>query len=84
MEASIKCIHSDADSVFTFTEFNSFESGELIHCELVFVPANTIECQPPYTEGKIDSCWIKYQPENKPKSKEDLERCLGMSILRWE
>ena len=77
----IACDKDSTTKPFSFTEFNSFESG---YCELVFVPANTIECKPPYVEGKISSCWIKYRPENKPQSKEDLERCLGMSIIRWE
>jgi len=71
-------------SQFKFTEYNQFESDGLINCLVSFAPAVTIKCQPPYTKGKKDSSWIKYRKGNKPKSKEALETCLGMSIESWE
>lgn len=71
-------------SQFSFTEYNSFESNGLIHCMVIFEPAVTIKCQPPYVKGQRDSCWIKYSPDRKPRSKKQLEQCLGMSILTWE
>ena len=67
-----------------FTEYNSFDSNGIINCMVVFVPAVTIGCNPPYTKGKSDSCWIKFRKENRPTTKEELEKCLGMSILSWE
>ncbi len=71
-------------SKFTFTEYNDFESKGFIHCMVSFVPAITIECNPPFIKGKADSRWIKYRAKNKPKSKEELEGKLGMSIKSWE
>ena len=84
MSEIITCIHSDADSVFTFTEFNSFESNGLTNCSVAFVPAITINCKPPFVKGKVTSSWIKFRPGNKPTNKIELEGCLGMSIERWE
>lgn len=71
-------------SKFSFTKYNSSESDGLIHCMVTFVPAITIECKPPYIKGKKDSIWIKYPKGKEPKSKEELESCLGMSIQSWE
>lgn len=69
---------------FTFTEYNSYESGGLIHSLVCFVPNVTIECHPPYVKGKKDSCCISYRKGHAPKSKEELEERLGMSIQSWE
>lgn len=69
---------------FKFTRYNEFESNGLINCMVVFVPAKTIKCNPPYLKGKKDSCWIKFKPGKAPKTKQELETCLGMSILSWE
>lgn len=69
---------------FKFTPYNEYESNELIHCLVCFVPAVTIECAPAYNKGKSDSCWISYRKGHEPKSKEELERHLGMSIQSWE
>lgn len=67
---------------FNFTAYNSTTRDGLTTCMVAFVPEYTIECSPPYIEGKWDSCRIKYR--NRPKSKEELERCIGMSIREWE
>lgn len=37
---------------FHFTDFNSYESNGLINCSVCFVPAITINCNPPYIKGK--------------------------------
>lgn len=71
-------------SKFKFTRLNEFEHNGLINCQVIFVPAKTIDCNPPYIKGERNSCWIKFRPEDPPKSKEELERCLGMSIESWE
>jgi len=78
----ITCVHSETDPVFTFTEFNSYKSEGLTHCETVFVPAVTIKCKPPFIKGKVDSRWIAFR--KRPANKKELEECLGMSIDRWE
>lgn len=80
----IECVHNDNDTEFTFTDFNSYESDGLIHCEVCFIPNVTIKCKPPFIKGKVDSRWIKYRKGNKPKNKEALEECIGMSIQAWE
>ena len=69
---------------FKFTPYNEHESNGLIHCMVTFVPNVTIECKPPYIKGKRNSTWIKYRKGHKPKSKEELESCLGMTIQSWE
>ncbi len=69
---------------FKFTRYNEFESNGLINCIVSFVPAVTIECNPPYVRGVKTSTWIKFRPDHVPSSQEELETCLGMSILSWE
>lgn len=71
-------------AIFKFTQYNQFEHGGLINCTVSFVPTKTIKCNPPYTKGKKDSAWIKFQPGQEPKNKKELETCIGMSILSWE
>lgn len=78
----ITCVHNESDSAFNFTEFNSFISGGLIHCQVVFIPAITINCNPPFVKGKTDSRWISFR--QRPANKKELEERLGMSIERWE
>lgn len=69
---------------FNFTRYSEFENNGLINCMVSFVPAITIDCNPPFTKGIKTSTWIKFKPDNEPKSKEELETCLGISILSWE
>ena len=78
----ITCVHSDADSVFDFTEFNSYESDGLTHCQVCFIPTKTLDCNPPFVKGEVSSCWIAFR--QRPANKEELEERLGMSIERWE
>jgi len=70
------------DSVFVFTKYNEFRSNGLTHCQVLFVPAISIDCNPPFIARKKDSCWIKFR--KSPKTQKELERCIGMSILSWE
>lgn len=69
---------------FKFTRYNEFTSDGIIHCSVSFIPAITLNCEPPFIKGKRDSCWIKFRPREAPKSKEELEDSLGMSIMEWE
>lgn len=49
--------------------------------ELVFfIPGETIECTPPFIEGKSDSRWVTYKKGNRPKSKRQWEEIIGMKI----
>lgn len=80
----ITCVHSDADSVFNFTEFNSYKSNELTHCQVCFVPTETLDCNPPFVKGKVDNCWVAFRKDSRPTNKSELEERLGMSIERWE
>lgn len=84
MKGELITCNSDADSVFEFTEFSSYESKGLTHCQVCFVPTETINCNPPYVKGKVDSCWISFREGSRPANKNELEGCLGMSIERWE
>ena len=68
---------------FKFTSYNEFDHNGLVNCTVLFSPAITINCKPPIIKGKETSCWIKYRPEARPKSKEELESALGMSIESW-
>lgn len=69
---------------FKFTAYNEYESNGLVHCMVSFVPAITINCKPAYVKGKKDSTWIHFRKNKRPQSKEELEGCLGMSIMSWE
>ncbi len=61
-----------------------YKDGKLVRCQVWFVPNVTINCSPAFVRGKKDSRWIKYREKNKPKSKEELENCIGMSIQSWD
>jgi len=69
---------------FSFTEYNTFKSNGIINSMVLFIPAITINCNPAYVKGLKDSCWIKYRAGQKPKTKQELEIKLGMSILAWD
>ena len=51
--------------------------SELVH----FVPAVTIDCNPPYIKGQQDSTWVNYPRCNRPKTQEDWETTVGMSLI---
>ena len=56
------------------------EGYSIVHQDVSFVPAVTINCNPPYIEGKRDSCYVKYRQGNKPKTKREWEALIGMAV----
>jgi hypothetical protein len=48
-----------------------------------FVSGETIECNPPYIRGQLDSKWVRWSGGNKPNkySKEGCEAVMGMLLL---
>jgi len=60
--------------------YNQFTHNGFINAMVSFIPDININCNPPYIKGKKDSCWIKYRPGNKPKTKSELEEMIGMKI----
>lgn len=56
----------------------------VVRCQQVsFIPAETINCNPPYSEGRMDSCWTKYNPSIwRPDldSREDCQRLVGIKL----
>jgi len=62
---------------YTTKDWNDFY---IIRESVSFVPDITIDCNPPYTKGKRDSCWVKYRDGNRPKTKEDWQFIVGMSL----
>lgn len=52
-----------------------------IGVQVSFVPAETINCVPPYVAGKPDSCWIRRSDYPKPKDQAACERAVGMKLL---
>ena len=62
---------------------NEFISNGIRHINVVFIPAVTILCNPPYTKGHVDSCWIKLRVETSldTTNKEQCEERIGMSLL---
>ena len=59
-------------------EANQFEHNGLTHSQVWFYPDVDIHCKPPYIKGQKDSCWVKYR--YPPVTREEWEKCLGMSI----
>ena len=47
---------------------------------VIFIPATTINCTPPYVSGKRDSCWV-YVTSVDQNDKEQSENAIGMSLL---
>lgn len=45
-----------------------------------FIPAETIDCNPPYIAGKKDSCWANVKGVNI-YNQEQCERAVGMKLL---
>ena len=48
-----------------------------------FIPAITINCNPPYIAGELDSCWANVKGIN-PTNKEQSEKAIGMKLLPLE
>lgn len=59
---------------------------DIFMVQVWFVPAVTIECNPPYIKGKSDCCWTRRRADtpidvyNKKKS----ESIVGMKLLPYE
>ena len=45
-----------------------------------FIPAVTIDCDPPYVKGKIDSCWTNVTGID-PCNKKQSENAIGVKLL---
>ena len=45
----------------------------------VFVPDITIECEPPFIAGKVDSCWARVSGVD-PYNKDQCEHAIGMRL----
>jgi hypothetical protein len=58
-----------------------FEFHGVIHECVHFYPAITINCNPPYVTGQVDSCYVTYHPRNRPKTKKSWEKAIGMQII---
>jgi len=60
-----------------------FTHNGLKNYQVSFVPAITINCNPPYVAGQRDSLWVVQgiTPLPKPTDKAGWERKLGMSLL---
>ena len=57
------------------------QGNKTINTTLVFfIPDITIDCNPPYIKGKIDSKWISYRDKLDPANKAECEKKLGMSL----
>jgi hypothetical protein len=56
------------------------EGYSIVHQDVSFMPAVTINCSPPYIEGKRDSCYVSYRQGNKPKTKRQWETLIGMEV----
>lgn len=51
---------------------------------VLFIPAITIDCYPPYIAGEKDRKWIKYRGKLDVYDKELCEKLIGMSLLPIE
>ena len=74
---------------YTTTKFlsNGIRENEYVVNHLInFIPAITIDCNPPYVAGKIDGKWLKYRKGFKPDAynKLECEKRVGMSLLSIE
>jgi hypothetical protein len=59
-------------------ETKDIHGGRLYSERVSFIPDVTIECYPPYIEGKPDCAWVEYR--YRPTTKEGWEKMLGMSL----
>ena len=48
-----------------------------------FIPDITIDCNPPYIKGKIDSKWISYNGVLDVTNKVECEKRIGMSLQQF-
>lgn len=54
----------------------------LIAESILFIPAVTINCSPPYQKGVVDSCWVKYKQGERPTTKAGWENLIGMELIK--
>ena len=45
-----------------------------------FIPAETINCHPPYIAGKRNTCWVRYRNVDE-YNKQQCEEAVGMKLL---
>ena len=57
-----------------------FTHNGIVNERVNFIPAETINCDPPYVEGQIDGCWVKYH--TRPKTHAEWEKLIGMKLLK--
>lgn len=59
------------------------ENEYIVHHYINFIPATTIDCNPPYITGKLDGKWLKYRKGFKPNpcNKSECEKYIGMGLL---
>lgn len=87
MEEYYKIQHKEE---FYFTKYGKMENDGMVLCMVCFVPKHTLKLggtpglENGYIRGKTGSCWIKYPKGKAPKTKEEFERIVGMSVLSVE
>lgn len=59
---------------------NEFTHNGLVHVQVYFIPDQDVKCDPPYIKGKKDCCWVSFFPGNRPKTKKQWEKRIGIKI----
>ena len=68
----------------TYVKINSrINNGLFVSLDVYFIPKETINCFVPYVAGQKDHTWVTCRKGCIPKTKDQWEQKLGMSLMEY-